>query len=155
MKPKAKTEMSPPGIQRYGERMTKPREAILKVFEKSSGVLSADDIYQSVHKTHPGIGLTTVYRNVELLVDQGVLSKFEFGHGKAKYELSESFSPLGHHHHLVCTRCTKVVNYNDFLDAELKYLKTAEEGLAKRFNFKITNHIIQFQGLCGTCRKKH
>ncbi len=139
------------GVRFDGHRMTKPRTAILKVFEKGREHLSAEDIYLNVHRSYPNIGLTTVYRNLEFLVRKGVLSKFDFGHGRSKYELSEAYNPLGHHHQLVCERCMKVINYNDFMEEELRFVRAAEKGLEKRYRFKIRSHVIQFHGLCEKC----
>ncbi|MBU4333925.1 MAG: transcriptional repressor, partial [Candidatus Omnitrophica bacterium] len=65
-----------------GYRMTKPREAILDVLENTQEHLSAEDIYLAVHKFYPNIGLTTVYRNLEMLVNIEMIVKFDFGEGK-------------------------------------------------------------------------
>ena len=69
--------------------MTAPREAILSVLNKTSKHLSAEDVYMAVHKIYPTVGLTTVYRTLELLVHMGLVFKFDFGDGRARYELSK------------------------------------------------------------------
>jgi len=140
-------------IKGYGYRLTVPRQAILDVLSKTSDHLSAEDIYLKVHKIHPAIGLTTVYRTLELLVQTGIIFKFDFGDRRARYELAEGPKAVGHHHHLVCTSCGRIIDYKDFIDEERELLKRTEKGLSKKYNFKITNHLIQFYGLCNTCRK--
>jgi Fur family transcriptional regulator, ferric uptake regulator len=135
-----------------GYRLTAPRQAILDVLNKTKEHLCAEDIYLEVHKVHPAIGLTTVYRTLELLVQTGMVFKFDFGDGKARYELSDSPKGIGHHHHLVCTGCGRIIDYTDFIDEEIELLKKTERGLAKKYHFKITNHLIQFHGLCGQCQ---
>ncbi|MEW6163346.1 MAG: Fur family transcriptional regulator [Nitrospirota bacterium] len=137
-----------------GYRLTIPRKAILDVLSKTTEHLSAEDIYLKVHKTYPAIGLTTVYRTLELLVQTGMIFKFDFGDGRARYELSEGPKSIGHHHHLVCTGCGRIVDYTDFIDDEIELLKRTEEGLSKKYSFKITNHLIQFYGLCERCQNK-
>ena len=137
-----------------GYRMTRPREAIMDVMGKTEEHLSAEDIYLAVHKFYPNIGLTTVYRNLELLVHMGMVVKFEFGHGKAKYELADKYSSKGHHHHLVCKKCSRVIDYSEFMKDEVAFLKNTEQGLSKKYDFEISDHIIQFQGLCSKCRGK-
>jgi Fur family ferric uptake transcriptional regulator len=137
-----------------GYRLTLPRQAILDVLGGSSEHLSAEDIYLQVHKIHPGVGLTTVYRTVELLVQTGLVLKFDFGDGRARYELSEGPKGARHHHHLVCTRCGRVIDYTDFIDEELELLNSTEKGLSAKYDFKITHHLIQFYGLCDECRGK-
>ena len=135
-----------------GYRMTAAREAILNVFENSREHLSAEDVYHRVHTNYPRIGLTTVYRNLELLEGIGVLSKFEFGDGRARYELNSGPQGSGdHHHHLICKACGRIINYAEFIDEELDFLKRAEKGLSKKYNFIISDHIIQFMGTCQTC----
>ena len=135
-----------------GYRFTVPRQAILDELNKTLKHLSAEDVYLAVHKTCPNIGLTTVYRTLELLVQMGLVFKFDFGDGRARYELAEGPKGTRHHHHLVCTSCNRVVDYTDFIDEEVELLSKTEKGLSDKFNFKITNHLIQFYGLCDKCR---
>jgi len=99
-----------------GYRLTVPRQIILDVLSKTSKHLSAEDIYHAVHKGYPAIGLTTVYRTLELLVQMGLVFKFDFGDGRARYELSEGPKGARHHHHLVCTDCGRAIDYTDFID---------------------------------------
>ena len=84
----------------------------------------------------------------------GLVFKFDFGDGRARYELSEGPKGTRHHHHLVCTKCGRVIDYTDFIDDEIELLGRTEKGLSKKFNFKITNHLIQFYGLCDRCKKQ-
>ena len=136
-----------------GYRLTMPRKAILEVLGKAEKHLSAEDVYLEVHKVYPNIGLTTVYRTLEILVQMGVISRFDFGDGRARYELVEG-PAKEHHHHLVCMNCKRVINYSDFMDEEKEFLEQAEKGLSKKYNFDIKNHVIQFFGLCNKCKKK-
>jgi len=135
-----------------GYRLTVPRQIILDVLADTTKHPSAEEIYITVHKKYPLIGLATVYRTLELLVQLGLIFKFDFGDGKARYELIQG-SKEDHHHHLVCTRCKRIVNYTEFIDDEVELLKKTEKGLSKKYNFKINNHIIQFYGLCDKCRE--
>lgn len=137
-----------------GYRLTVAREAILDVLSKTSKHLSAEDIYLEIHKTYPNIGLATVYRTLELLVQTGLVLKFDFGDHRARYELSESPKGTRHHHHLICTSCNRVIDYTDFIDDEIELLSRTEKGLSQKFNFRITNHLIQFYGLCDKCQDK-
>ncbi|MBL7068313.1 MAG: transcriptional repressor [Candidatus Omnitrophica bacterium] len=137
-----------------GYRMTIPRETIVNVLSKTSKHLSAEDVYMAVHKIHSNIGLTTVYRTLELLVQMGLVFKFDFGDGRARYELSEGPKGERHHHHLVCTSCGRVIDYTDFIDEEIELLNQTEKGLSKKYNFNITSHLIQFYGQCNGCNLK-
>jgi Fur family ferric uptake transcriptional regulator len=137
-----------------GHRLTVPRRAILSVLSKTPEHPSAEEIYLDVHRVYPSIGLTTVYRTLELLVQNGLVFKFDFGDGRARYELTETQKRIGHHHHLVCTGCGRIIDYTDFINDEIELLTRTEKGLTKKYGFKITNHLIQFYGICEKCRDK-
>ncbi len=137
-----------------GYRITAGRDAVLDVLTKSDAHLSAEDIYMRVHRIYPGIGLASVYRTLELLAQMGLVYKFDFGDGRARYELAEGSKKDQHHHHLVCNNCHKVIDYNDFIEEEVELLKKTEKGLSRKYDFQITSHLIQFYGICADCRKQ-
>ncbi len=136
-----------------GYRMTVGRDAVLDVLAKADEHLSAEDIYMKIHPVYPSIGLTSIYRTLDILVNIGLVHKFDFGHGRARYELTEGPKGKPHHHHLVCTGCGRVIDYTDFIDEEVALLQKTEEGLSKKYNFRIDNHLIQFYGLCDACNR--
>jgi len=85
-----------------GYRITIPRQIILQVLNESKKHLSTEDIFLKVHHIYTAIGLTTVYRTLELLVNMGLVFKFDFGDGRARYELAYGTKEPSHHHHLIC-----------------------------------------------------
>jgi Fur family ferric uptake transcriptional regulator len=136
-------------------RLTKPRHAILETLANTNEHLSAEEIYQRVYREYPAIGLTTVYRTLELFVRIGIVLRFDFGDGRSRFELSVGPEVQGsHHHHLVCTNCNKIIDYTDFIEDEIDLLKKTEKGLETLHNFTINNHIIAFYGLCENCRNE-
>jgi len=141
-------------LKNCGYRATAGRKAVLDVLTNTEGHLSAEDIYLKVHLTYPSIGLASVYRTLEILVNVGTVYKFDFKDRKARYELAEGPGGKRHHHHLICTACSQVIDYKDFSPEELGLLKRVEEGLYKRYDFKITNHFIQFYGICAECNNR-
>jgi Fur family ferric uptake transcriptional regulator len=136
-----------------GHRITMPRQAILEALHNTEEHLSAEDIFIAVREEYPAIGLTTVYRTLELLVNMGIVFKFDFGDKRSRYELSEGPEGFRHHHHLVCTKCARIIDYTDYIDSEKELLEKTENGLSKKYNFKISNHLIRFYGLCDRCQK--
>lgn len=134
-----------------GFRLTLPRQAILNVLKKTQGHLNAEEIFLSINKNYPGVGFATVYRNLSLLTRMGLVSKFYFGDGQSRYELA-SEAIKGHHHHIICIRCGKIIDYSDFMEKEVKFIKELEEELSRKNNFKINNHQIHFYGLCERCQ---
>lgn len=135
-----------------GYRLTLPRQAILEVLENTSKHLSAEDVFMAVKKKYPQVGLTTVYRTLELLVEMGLVFRFDFGDGRARFEMSEGPQSKDHHHHLICSACGRVIDYTDFIKEEVELLNKTEKGLSKKYDFNIKNHLIQFFGLCKQCK---
>ena len=139
-------------LQVQGYRLTIPREAIINILSKTSDHVSAEDIYMSIHKNYPSIGLTTIYRTLELLTQMGIVIKFDFGDSRTRYELTEDYGTKKHHHHLICNKCTKIIDYSDFVNEELELVEKTEKELAQKYNFKVTGHVISFIGLCNDCK---
>ncbi len=136
-------------------RLTKPREIIFNILEKSDGHLSAEDIYREAYKIYPAIGLTTVYRTLELLERLGIILKHDFGDGRARYEIIDSEKyEQEHHHHLICKICHKVIDYKVCMEEEKELVKKTVEGLESKYNFHITDHVIEFYGYCEDCYEK-
>jgi len=134
-------------------RLTESRELVLSVLTANQQKhLTVEEIYMLAHGENPSIGMATVYRTADLLVKHGIVQKFEFGEGKARYELSHRPDEKGHHHHLVCKKCKKIINYDDFPGEETAFLQQVEEGLSIRYGFEVEDHIIQFYGYCQDCR---
>ena len=132
-------------------RWTMPREVILEFLSRSSKHMSAKEIYASLYNTYPRMGLTTVYRTLDLLARMGIITKLTLGDGQSRYEFKSS-KKKDHHHHLICTICGRIINYSEFLDEELSLIKKTEERLAKKYNFLIQDHNIEFLGICGKCK---
>jgi len=139
------------GHQGYFSRWTVPREAILDLLKRTSKHMSAKEIYTAIYKFYPGIGLTTVYRTLDLLVRMGLINKLIFGPGESRYE-SKSGEKKKTHYHFVCTECGKIIDYDDFIDKDLELIKRTEDILSKKYDFKVLDHNITFYGLCKNCK---
>ncbi len=135
-----------------GYKLTEPRQVILDVLRNTDRHLSAEEIYLEAIRKNPSIGLTTVYRTMEIFFQVGILQKFEFGDKKVRYELAHDQFTKAHHHHLVCLKCKSIIDYDDFLEEELELMQKTESALSERHRFKIFNHTIHFYGLCQTCQ---
>ncbi len=134
-------------LKNSGFKITKPRVAIVEtLLENSDGHLSVEELYDLVKEKNPDIGITTVYRTVMLLKELGILRKLDVDETRWRFEFSGN--ELHYHHHIVCTKCGKIVEFNEDL------LDGLEEEIEKKFGFKITNHMLIFYGLCKECREK-
>lgn len=131
-----------------GRRMTVPRQAVFEIVSTSLKHLSAEDVYMAVHKKYPGVGLTTIYRTLELLVNTGVLIKHEFGEGRARYEYTGG--AVKEHAHLICLSCGKVTDCSD-IDIEKFGLDKISKEVSAHYGFEIKSKRLVFQGLCKTC----
>ncbi len=133
-----------------GYKMTPQRKEILQIFVDHSDYhhMSAEDVYGILREKKSEIGLATVYRSLDLLSELGILIKMEFGDGCARYELNTSDPKIHHHHHLICLKCKKVIEFEEDLLDEL------EADVAKKSGFQILNHEVKFFGYCSDCRGK-
>ena len=131
-------------------KMTPQRKEILQVFVdySDSHHLSAEEVYEILREKDFDFGLATVYRNVELLNELGILAKVDFGDGRARYELSTTDPQVHDHHHLICLNCKKVIEFEEDLLDEL------EEFISEKSRFQIINHEVKFFGYCSECKNK-
>jgi Fur family transcriptional regulator, ferric uptake regulator len=126
-------------------KLTPQRRIVLKVFlEHMHKHLSAEDVYSIVKVKNPEIGLATIYRTLELFAELDILQKMNFGDGRSRYEFAED--EIHHHHHLICTKCGHVTEFEDDL------LESLEAHIQKKSNFKIMDHQVKFYGICEKCQ---
>ena len=137
-------------LSERGYKMTPQRKEILKIFveQRGSHHMSAEDVYSILREDDSEIGLATVYRALDLLSELGILVRLDFGDGCARYELNTADPKIHHHHHLICLKCKKVIEFEEDLLDEL------EERVAAKSDFKILNHEVKFFGYCSECRKR-
>ncbi len=121
------------------------REIIAIVVRYHDRHLSAEELYLLVNREHPEIGLATVYRTLDMLVELGVVAKHDLGDGRARYELS---SPGRHHHHLICHECGRII---ELQEGSLHQMERKLEG---EHDFTITDHRLEFYGVCGECHRQ-
>src|SRR5262249_43403836 len=120
-----------------------PRQAILEILGKQVHPLSIKEIFTALPQGD--CDLATVYRSMNLLEEMGMVKRFDFGDGLARFELLLEGDD-GHHHHLVCRRCSEVVEIEEFSMREL------EDQIALRNVFKGVTHKLDFFGICPDCQ---
>lgn len=132
-------------LRRHGYKITPQRCAVLEAVTSSHEHLTPAEIYDRVSREHPGIGLVTIYRTLDILTGLGLLCEMHLGGNYRSYLMRR---PAVHHHHLICSDCGMVV---DFTDCNLDEL---EERLSKETDFRINGHLLEFLGQCPACYKK-
>ncbi len=130
-------------LRENGYKLTPQRHAILKVIASSTEHLTPEAIYEKASVKNPEIGLVTVYRTLDLLSELNLVCRVHASDGCRRYMMRR---PTGHHHHLICSECGKVV---DFAGCSLADL---EERLSKETLFDISGHTLEFYGRCPECR---
>lgn len=124
-------------------RMTNQREIILRELKKSQRHLSADELYDIVKKFMPRISLATVYRNLEILSETGVIRKLEISGRQKRFDFDVS-----DHDHIYCIMCHKVDNLN------IARKSVDSEQLGVEAGYSITGYRVEVIGICPECRKK-
>jgi len=125
-------------------KFTSQREAILRTLYDNPDHFTPENLYLLVKEKYPdsNVGITTVYRTLNLLEENHIATSISFGAQGKKFELGNK----PHHDHLICEKCGKIV---EFEDAEIEQL---QEKIAKMYNFKLTNHLLQLYGICKACQ---
>ena len=126
-------------LRKKGFKTTQQREAIVDAFLRSSGHVALDDLLARARRTHPGVGLATVYRTVKLLEEAGLAASRQFQSGHTLYEVAQG---RAHHDHLICQQCGYIV---EFESDEIERLQISA---ARRMGFNVLRHRHELFGLC-------
>jgi len=135
-----------------GYRFTVPRQIIIEILQQNEDYLSADDLYLQVHDHQPGIGLATVYRTLQLLVEIGVVSRIETGEGKARYKMAAE-NERRRREVLICTSCFRTFPLQRVPESRRKLIEEIEKDIHTENNFEVRQSILQFYGICEDCAK--
>lgn len=111
---------------------------LIELLSKKNSPQSVPDLVKSLK-----VNKTTVYRQLEKAINDGVVVEVDFGDGKKHYELSNK----GHHHHIVCNNCGKTECVEVKAD-----LESEQKNLEKKTKFNILAHSLEFFGLCPSCK---
>jgi Fur family ferric uptake transcriptional regulator len=130
-------------LTKEGFKVTPQRKLLLEILQKSEGHLSAEDIFEEIRASQPNVSFGTVYRNLGILCDLGVVTQLYFKDGRSRFEISS-----GHHHHLVCLDCGNAIDV-----PMCPFSKTISD-TAIANNFFIKHHNFEVYGYCGECREK-
>ena len=121
-------------------RLTSQRQVILEELQKVTSHPTANEVFDMVRKRLPRIGLGTVYRNLDLLSERGIIKKLEVGGEQKRFDGDTS-----KHYHVRCVECGRVDDI--FIDRS----KELEKSAASHCNYKILDHHVQFSGICSAC----
>jgi len=120
--------------------MTPQRYAILQFLMESREHPTADDIFQSLSPQYPSLSVATVYNNLKLFVDAGLVRELTYGDDSSRFD-----ADLSDHYHAICTSCGVIVDF------EHPPFREVEQAAAQRTGFHIHGHRMEVYGLCPTC----
>lgn len=122
-------------------RPTKQRTAIESDLERSEEFRSAQQVHASLHAHGDKIGLATVYRTLQAMVDEGLVDALRTDDGEQAYRRCST----GHHHHLVCRDCGRTV------EIEGQAVERWTDAISAEHGFSDVSHTLELVGRCSSC----
>ena len=122
-------------------KRSKQREVILKVLKGTSSHPNAEWIYEQVKHEIPNISFGTVYRNLKRLKEAGEILEHDLSHKPSHFN-----GTIQEHYHFRCENCDSIFDLDEPVN------KTSNRRVAKRTGFKVTHHILEYRGLCKSCK---
>ena len=135
--------MSTLSEQTTGYRRSRQRERILELLRSTGRHPSADWIYERMKEEFPNLSMGTVYRNLNILMDQGQIKKIDFGSTFDRFDAN-----IGPHYHFVCERCGSII------DLEMPVDDSLNERVGRATPYAVRRHRIEFFGICDRCRER-
>ena len=132
-------------LRSSGRRFTRQREAILKIIREQPGHLGADEVFQIARQRGHRVSLSTVYRTLDLLREQGLVEAANLQQDHRHFKAAGDEE----HHHLVCLSCEKVIEFSS------PHIKRLKEALEDEHQFTIRNVELEVGGLCANCAARN
>ncbi len=130
-------------LREQGARVTPQRVAILRAVEATGSHPDADAVYRHVSKEYPHISRDTVYRTLSMMEEKRIIGSVLFVGNAKRYD-----PVTARHHHLICLRCRKIV---DFSARKFDLLKAPPKAIGK---FKVKRTTVHVEGICDECRDR-
>ncbi|MCF7825149.1 MAG: transcriptional repressor [Candidatus Marinimicrobia bacterium] len=134
-------------LREHELKATNQRVALLKLLDATNEHFDADEIYLALRQKQKNVSRATVYRSLEALVEQHLVSRVDFGDGRMRFERCQDEDE--HHDHLICEKCGQVIEFFN-LEMEAQQLSVCEE-----HDFTPSTHTMHIFGTCAECRKKN
>jgi Fur family ferric uptake transcriptional regulator len=135
------TESHQAGVPSGAQRRTRQRAAVEDILSGRHDFRSAQQIHDDLRQHGERIGLTTVYRTLQLMTDGGELDAIRTGDGETAYRRCST----GHHHHLVCRNCGRTVEVSG------PAVERWANAVAVEHGFREISHDLEIFGTCNTC----
>ena len=133
-------------LKKEGMKITPQRLAVLEQFVDDNQHRESEEIYMSLKQQDIYVSRATVYRTLDLLVQNDLIRKLDIGDGRYRYE--SKFGQNNHHHdHMICNKCGIIIEFVDSI------IETRQDQIALENNFLLKRHIHQLFGLCKECQE--
>ncbi len=123
-------------------KKSRQRERILQLLRGTGSHPTADWLYEKLKHEFPNLSMGTVYRNLQILMEQGLINKIDFGSTFNRFDAN--ISP---HYHFLCEKC------GDIIDLEIPVDEKLNDKVNTKTGLKALRHRIEFFGLCDKCRE--
>ncbi|WEK55148.1 MAG: Fur family transcriptional regulator [Candidatus Cohnella colombiensis] len=127
-----------------GVRMTPQRYAILHFLMDACHHPTADDIFQALSPHYPSLSVATVYNNLKVFVESGLVRELTYGDDSSRFD-----ADLSDHYHAICTKCGTMVDF------EHPPVREVEQTAEVMTGFKVHGHRMEVYGICPTCQTLH
>jgi Fur family ferric uptake transcriptional regulator len=128
-----------------GRPVTTQRSLLLDIIRKTDKHLDADELYRIAKEKEPRISLATIYRNLKLFKELGLIAESSLGDTHSHYEAKSKAD----HHHMVCLGCGKIVEFDS------PFITKAAAAVKKEKNFDIASIQLRIEGYCPECKQKN
>jgi len=130
-------------LRAAGYKLTNARQTVLTVIQRLGGHVTSTQVLEEVAQVDPTIGRASVFRTLDLFTRLAIIRPT---FSESSLTPSYVLMPDGHHHHIVCVSCHRVMEFDD---CDLEKM-TAE--LERRLNVHIHGHLLEFYAVCSTCK---
>lgn len=127
-------------LKKTGVRMTPQRHAILSYLMRTKSHPSVDEIYRALEKRFPNMSVATVYNNLKVFLEVGLVRELTYGDGASRYD-----ADMSDHYHAICNECGKIVDF------EYVSLDDIEQAARMQTDFAISGHRMEVYGTCANC----
>jgi Fur family ferric uptake transcriptional regulator len=131
-------------LRTAGYRNGAARSALVDLLDTQTCCASVSDLHEAVRQRGRNVGLASVYRVLESLLESGLVQRVDVGDGIARYEPIRTSEE--HHHHLVCTGCGKVEAFTD------PGLERAIHRVEETSGYAVDTHDVVLHGACAGCQ---
>jgi len=125
------------------KRNTVQRQIILDTLRKLDTHPAVEELYREIHKTHPTISKTTVYRNLRQLAEDGEARELMLPDDPDRFD-----QRTDQHDHFKCRNCGGI------FDVDIEYLADIDDAVRRKYGFQVDMHDVVFLGICPECGKK-